>query len=269
MTQNVFFMVPEETQTSTSPTASDITSGTPCGGGDGPSSTVLGSSGHESTDSNTSSVVSTTSGTHVVHGYNTVTVERQNVKQSKKKTRETELIKRQIAEWGLKKPNSARNKVWDQTFKYDKCPKGTHNGWEHHTMSKVCLGENVGNAVVKLGCSDSPQALVSHILQHHKEEWENMHKEKQRSIAFTSRDSTGKSTRPSPLRTPTVEHHNLVDETRKSRTEESGGSGSEGSRPGFGGRMPKLPTLVSKQDFKVRAKEEDQKKKFMALGENV
>jgi hypothetical protein len=35
-----------------------------------------------------------------------------------------------------------------------------------------------------------------------------------------------------------------------------GGSGSGGSRPGFGGRMPKLPTLVSKQDFKVRAKEE-------------
>ncbi len=53
-----------------------------------------------------------------------------------------------------------------------------------------------------------------------------------------------------------MEHHNLVDETRKSRTEESGGSGSEGSRPGFGGRMPKLPNLVSKQDFKVRTKEE-------------
>ena len=82
VTQRVFFMVPEETQTSTSPTATGITSGTPCGGGDGPSSTVLGSSGHESTDSNTASVVSTTSGTHVVHGCNTVTAERQNVKQS-------------------------------------------------------------------------------------------------------------------------------------------------------------------------------------------
>ena len=209
-------MVPEETQTSTSPTASGITSGTPCGGGDGPSSTVLGSSGHESTDSNTASVVSTTSGTHVVHGCNTVTAERQNVKQSKKKTQQPELIKRQISQWGLKKPSSARNKVWDQAFKYDKCPKGTPNGWEHHTIYKVCLGENVGNTVVKLGCSDSPQALVSHFLQHHKEEWENMHKEKHRSIAFTSRDSTGKSTRPSPLRTPTAEQHSLVDETRKS-----------------------------------------------------
>ena len=50
----------------------------------------------------------------------------------------------------------------------------------------------------------------------------------------------------------------VVDEEGVSsvRTEGSGGSGSGGSRPGFGGRMPKLPTLVSKQDFKVRAKEE-------------
>jgi hypothetical protein len=106
--------------------------------------------------------------------------------------------------------------VWDQAFKYDKCPKGTPNGWEHHALCKVCLGENVGNTVVKLGCSDSPQPLVNHFLQHHKEEWEKMHKEKQSSIAFTSRDSTGKSTRPSPLRTPTAEQRSLVDETRKS-----------------------------------------------------
>ena len=135
-------MVPEETQTSTSSTVTGITSGTECAGGDGPSSAVLGSSGHESTDSNTVPVVSPVGGTHVVHGCNTVTAERQNVKQSKKNTRETELIKRQIAEWGLKKPSSARNKVWDQTFKYDKCPKGTPYGWEHHTLCKVCLGEN-------------------------------------------------------------------------------------------------------------------------------
>jgi hypothetical protein len=40
----------------------------------------------------------------------------------------------------------------------------------------------------------------------------------------------------------------LVDEEGVSsvRTEGSGESGSGGSRPGFGGRMPKLPTLVSK-----------------------
>ena len=60
--------------------------GTQCAGGDGPSSVVLDSSGQESTDGNTSSVVSTEAGTHVVHGCNTVTVEHQNVKQSKKKT---------------------------------------------------------------------------------------------------------------------------------------------------------------------------------------
>ena len=83
-------MVPEETQTLTSPTAAGITSGTPCGGGDGPSSSVLGSSGHQSTDSNTADVVSTTGGTHVVDGWNTVTAQRQNVKQSKKKTQETD-----------------------------------------------------------------------------------------------------------------------------------------------------------------------------------
>ena len=216
MTQTVFFMVPEETQTSTSSTAAGITSGTECAGGDRPSSAVLVSAGQTSTDSNTVSVVSTTSDTHVVHGCNTVTAERQNVKQSKKKTQQAELIKRQISEWGLKKPSSARNKVWDQAFKYDKCPKGTPNGWEHHSICKVCLGENVGNAVVKLGSSDSPQALVQHFLQHHKEEWETMHKDKQSSIAFTSRDSTGKSTRPSPLRTPTAEQRSLVDEKRKS-----------------------------------------------------
>ena len=57
-------------------------------------------------------------------GCNTVTAERQNVKQSKKKTQQAELIKRQISQWGLKKPISTRNKVWDQTFKYDNCPKG-------------------------------------------------------------------------------------------------------------------------------------------------
>ena len=209
-------MVPEQTQTSTSSTAAGITSGTECAGGDGPSSAVLGSAGQASTDSNTVSVVSTATGTHVVHGCNTVTAERQNVKQSKKKTQQAELIKRQIQEWGLKKPSSARNKVWDRAFKYDKCPKGTPNGWEHHALCKVCLGENVGNAVVKLGSSDSPQALVNHFLQHHKEEWETMHKDKQSSIAFTSRDSTGKSTRPSPLRTSTAEQRSLVDEKRKS-----------------------------------------------------
>ena len=176
----------------------------------------MDSAGQESTDSNTVSVVSTAADTHVVHGCNTVTAERQNVNQSKKKTQQAELIKRQISEWGLKKPSSARNKVWDQAFKYDKCPKGTPNGWEHHALCNVCLRENVGNAVVKLGNSDSPQALVLHFLQHHKEEWEKMHKEKQSTIAFTSRDSTGKSTRPSPLRKPTAEQHSMVDEKRKS-----------------------------------------------------
>ena len=70
----------EETQTSTSSTAAGITSGTECAGGDGPSSAVLGSTGQESTDSNTVSVVSTSTDTHVVDGYNTVTAERQNVK---------------------------------------------------------------------------------------------------------------------------------------------------------------------------------------------
>jgi hypothetical protein len=78
-------MVPEETQTSTSSTATGITSVTECAGGDGPSSAVL--------------VVSTVAGTHVVHGCNTVTAEHQNVKQSKKKTQQAELIKRQIQEW--------------------------------------------------------------------------------------------------------------------------------------------------------------------------
>ena len=84
-----------------------------------------------------------------MHGCNTVTAECQNVNQSKKKTHQTELIKRQIAEWGLKKPSVTRNKVWDQVFKYDKCPEGTPNGWEDHVICKVCLGENVGNTVVK------------------------------------------------------------------------------------------------------------------------
>ncbi len=131
----------------------------------------------------------------------------QNVKQSMKKTRESELIKRQMTEWELKKPSGTRDKVWDQDFKYENCPKGTPNGWEHHVICKVCLGENVGNTVVKLGSCDLPQTLGSHFLHHHKEEWINMQKEKQSSIVFTSRDSTGKSTHPSPLRTPTAEQH--------------------------------------------------------------
>ncbi len=79
VTQSVFFMVPEETQTSTSSTAAGITSATECAGGGGPSSAVLGSTGQESTDSNTVSVVSTAADTHVVHGCNTVTAERQKM----------------------------------------------------------------------------------------------------------------------------------------------------------------------------------------------
>ncbi len=75
VTQSVFFMLPKQTQTSTSSTAAGITSGTECAGGDGPSSAVLGSAGQASTDSNTVSVVSTVTGTHVVHGWNTVTAE--------------------------------------------------------------------------------------------------------------------------------------------------------------------------------------------------
>ena len=81
--------------------------------------------------------------------------------------------------------------MWDQSFKYDKppqCPKGKPNGWEHHSICKVCLGENVGNTVVKLGSSDSSQALVSHFLQHHKEEWDNKHEE-QRSLVDETRKS--------------------------------------------------------------------------------
>ena len=50
----------------------------------------------------------------------------------------------------------------------------------------------------------------------------------------------------------------VVDEEGVSsvRTEGSGsrGSGNGGSRPGFWGRIPKLSTVVSTQDFKVRVK---------------
>ncbi len=93
VTRSVFFMVLEETQTWTSSTAVGITSVTECADGDGPSSVVLVSTGQSSTDSNTVSVVSTPAVTHVVYGSNTVTDERQNVKQSKKKTQQTETRK--------------------------------------------------------------------------------------------------------------------------------------------------------------------------------
>ena len=48
VTQTVFFMVLEETQTSTSSTSAAIANVTQCAGGDAPSSAVLDSPGQES-----------------------------------------------------------------------------------------------------------------------------------------------------------------------------------------------------------------------------
>ena len=53
VTQTVLFMVPEETQTSTSSTAVASASDTHCGSDDGSSSDVLDSGGQVSTDANT------------------------------------------------------------------------------------------------------------------------------------------------------------------------------------------------------------------------
>ena len=69
-----------------------------------------------------------------MHGFNTVTTEHQNLKESKMKTQDSELIQRHISEWGLKKPSGTRNKVWNQDFKYKNCPKGTQNDWDHHVI---------------------------------------------------------------------------------------------------------------------------------------
>ena len=61
----------------------------------------------------------------------------------------------------------------------------------------------------------------------------------------------------------------VVDEEGVSsvRTEGSGsrGSGNGGSRPGFWGRIPKLSTVVSNQDFKVRVKEVGDTNRSLAL----
>ncbi len=80
VTQTVFFMVLEETQTSTSSTSVASASVTQCAGGDGPSSVVLDSPGPDRSPSQRIVTRLNASDTHVVHGWNTVTVERQNVK---------------------------------------------------------------------------------------------------------------------------------------------------------------------------------------------
>ena len=117
-------------------------------------------------------------------------------------------------EMGLRKPATARSNVWKYVWKYDKYPKKTVNDWEHHSICAICMDEDLDNATVKLGSSDSPNSLVEHFLHQHKVVWEHTQNEQQSSITFISRDESDRSTRVSPQLTPTESQRNVVDERR-------------------------------------------------------
>ena len=80
----------------------------------------------------------------------------------------------------------------------------------------------------------------------------------QHTISFNSRDTTVRSTHSSPLRTPTVSEHSLVDETRKSvkclfdSIEGPGDSSTvvkTGESSSIAGEGPSSSALAGKQDM--------------------
>ena len=195
-----------------------------------------------------------------MHGRDTVAVARQKAQQIQKQESVPAVeIRRRTSPWGLQKPPGARSKVWNHAFKYIKCPTKTVNSWEHHAICSICLKDDISNATVKLGYNDSTTPLVDHFMLHHKEVWECFHTENQKKIPFNSRDASGRSTRSSPLRTPTVPQHRLADEKRKSmrrlfpESDGQGGASSAAAKRGSssitGGGESSSPALTMRTFF--------------------
>ena len=113
-------------------------------------------------------------GTHLATGNMDVgTVRRKTSKQDKKENVSIKTMARRVRDWGLAKPQNAKNCVWTWGFKYKNPPKCT-GGFQNHALCAICLVDNLGSATVKLGKDNSPSALATHLQYSHPEEYQQM-----------------------------------------------------------------------------------------------
>ncbi len=101
-------------------------------------------------------------GTHLATGHMDVGMVRSKAsKQDKKENVSIKTMARRVRDWGLAKPQNAKNCVWTWGFKY-KTPPKCAGGFQNHDLCAICLVDNLGAATVKLGKDISPSALATH-----------------------------------------------------------------------------------------------------------
>jgi hypothetical protein len=101
-------------------------------------------------------------GTHLATGHMDVGMVRSKAsKQDKKENVSIKTMARRVRDWGLAKPQNAKNCVWTWGFKY-KTPPKCAGGFQNHALCAICLVDNLGAATVKLGKDNSPSALATH-----------------------------------------------------------------------------------------------------------
>ena len=102
-------------------------------------------------------------GTHLATGHMDVGMVRSKAsKQDKKENVSIKTMARRVRDWGLAKPQNAKNCVWTWGFKY-KTPPKCAGGFQNHALCAICLVDNLGSATVKLGKDNSPSALATHL----------------------------------------------------------------------------------------------------------
>ena len=112
--------------------------------------------------------------THLATGHMDVgMVRRKASKQDKKENVSIKTMARRVRDWGLAKPQNAKNCVWTWGFKY-KTPPICAGGFQNHALCAICLVDNLGAATVKLGKDNSPSALAAHLQYSHPEEYQQM-----------------------------------------------------------------------------------------------
>ena len=88
-------------------------------------------------------------GTHLATGHMDVGMV------DKKENVSIKTMARRVRDWGLAKPQNAKNCVWTWGFKYKTPPIGA-GGFQNHALCALCLVDNLGAATVKLGKDNSP-----------------------------------------------------------------------------------------------------------------
>jgi hypothetical protein len=87
---------------------------------------------------------------------------------------DADVMHRRVASWGLEKPPKSRHPAWKYFQKYRRPDRGQVGAFEHDALCNMCLNNDIGGATVKLGQSDSPNALMSHLQHHHRTEWDDI-----------------------------------------------------------------------------------------------